>query len=105
MTVGLFEDGRPGEVFIKMAKEGSTIGGLMDAVGILASMALQYGVPLDALVRKLTHTRFEPWGHTDNPDIRIAKSIVDYIFRWLGHQFAGSDKQDLAGQSFPPRDA
>ncbi len=87
ITVGFYEDGRPGEIFISMAKEGSTIGGLMDTIGILTSIALQYGVPLDALVRKFEHVRFEPSGFTENRDIPYAKSIVDYIFRWLGMNF------------------
>jgi ribonucleoside-diphosphate reductase alpha chain len=87
ITVGLYDDGRPGELFITMAKEGSTIGGLMDAFGTAVSMSLQYGVPLEVYVSKFSHTRFEPMGHTKNPDIRIAKSIVDYIFRWLGIEF------------------
>lgn len=87
ITVGLYPDGRPGEVFITMAKEGSTIGGLMDCFGTAVSMSLQYGVPLDVYVNKFAHTRFEPMGHTKNPDIRLAKSIVDYIFRWLGVTF------------------
>ena len=87
ITVGLYEDGRPGELFITMAKEGSTIGGLMDCFGTAVSMSLQYGVPLEVYVNKFSHTRFEPMGHTKNPDIRIAKSIVDYIFRWLGITF------------------
>jgi len=87
ITVGLYPDGRPGEVFVTMAKEGSTIGGLMDCFGTAVSMSLQYGVPLEVYVNKFSHTRFEPMGHTKNPDIRIAKSIVDYIFRWLGITF------------------
>ena len=87
ITVGLFDDGNPGELFITMAKEGSTIGGLMDTIGTLTSMALQYGVPLGALVKKFTHMRFEPSGWTGNPDIQMAKSVVDYIFRWLGIEF------------------
>ena len=87
ITVGLYDDGRPGELFITMAKEGSTVGGLMDCFGTAVSMSLQYGVPLDVYVNKFSHTRFEPMGHTKNPDIRIAKSIVDYIFRWLGITF------------------
>ncbi len=87
ITVGMFEDGTPGEVFITMAKEGSTVGGTMDCFGTAISMALQYGVPLEVLVGKFSHTRFEPQGHTTNPDIRIAKSVVDYIFRWLGLEF------------------
>src|SRR5581483_2052323 len=87
LTVGLFEDNRPGELFITMAKEGSTIGGLMDCIGTLTSMALQYGVPLEALVRKFAHQRFEPSGFTKNPEIRNASSIIDYVFRWLALQF------------------
>jgi ribonucleoside-diphosphate reductase alpha chain len=87
ITVGLYPDGRPGELFITMAKEGSTIGGLMDCFGTAVSMSLQYGVPLDVYVNKFSHTRFEPMGFTTNPDVRIAKSIVDYIFRWLGITF------------------
>ncbi len=87
ITVGQYPDGRPGEVFITMAKEGSTVGGLMDCFGTAISMSLQYGVPLEVYVNKFSHTRFEPQGHTKNPDIRIAKSIVDYIFRWLGITF------------------
>ncbi len=87
LTVGLFEDGQPGELFITMAKEGSTIGGLMDGIGTLTSMALQYGVPLEALVRKFAHQRFEPSGYTKNPEIRNAASITDYVFRWMAMQF------------------
>jgi len=87
ITVGLYPDGRPGELFITMAKEGSTIGGLMDCFGTAVSMSLQYGVPLEVYVNKFSHTRFEPMGFTKNQDIKIAKSIVDYIFRWLGITF------------------
>lgn len=87
VTVGLFEDGTPGELFITMAKEGSTIGGLMDVVGTEMSMGLQYGVPLEVFVNKFSHSRFEPSGWTNNPDIPNAKSVVDYIFRWLGMEF------------------
>ncbi|MGA3284409.1 MAG: vitamin B12-dependent ribonucleotide reductase [Verrucomicrobiota bacterium] len=87
MTVGLFEDGQPGELFITMAKEGSTIGGLMDGIGTLTSIALQYGVPLGALVKKFAHQRFEPSGFTKNPEIRNASSITDYVFRWMAVQF------------------
>jgi ribonucleoside-diphosphate reductase alpha chain len=87
LTVGLFEDGQPGELFITMAKEGSTIGGLMDGIGTLTSMALQYGVPLEALVRKFAHQRFEPSGFTRNAEIRNAFSITDYVFRWMAFQF------------------
>ena len=87
ITVGLYDDGRPGELFITMAKEGSTIGGLMDSFGTAVSMSLQYGVPLEVYTKKFSHTRFEPWGYTKNPDIPVAKSLVDYIFRWMGTEF------------------
>ena len=87
LTVGLYEDGQPGELFITMAKEGSTVGGLMDVIGTCTSMALQYGVPLITLVDKFRHARFEPSGMTSNRDIPFAKSIIDYIFCWLGCQF------------------
>ncbi len=87
LTVGLYEDGSPGELFLTMAKEGSTVGGLMDSLGTAISVALQYGVPVESLVTKFTHQRFEPAGMTHNPDIPFAKSLVDYIFRWLGIQF------------------
>ena len=87
MTVGLYDDGRPGELFITMAKEGSTVGGIMNAFGTAISLCLQYGVPLHALVSKFSHSRFEPSGYTDNQDIPIAKSLVDYIFRWLDLTF------------------
>jgi ribonucleoside-diphosphate reductase alpha chain len=87
LVVGLYEDGMPGELFITMAKEGSTIGGLMDSLGTAISVALQYGVPLQSLVNKFAHQRFEPMGMTQNRDIPIAKSLVDYIFRWMGMEF------------------
>jgi ribonucleoside-diphosphate reductase alpha chain len=87
LTVGLYDDGQPGELFITMAKEGSTIGGLMDSLGTAISVALQYGVPVESLVTKFTHQRFEPAGMTHNPDIPFAKSLVDYIFRWMGMEF------------------
>ncbi|MDR1052673.1 MAG: vitamin B12-dependent ribonucleotide reductase [Planctomycetaceae bacterium] len=87
ITVGLYPDGRVGELFITMAKEGSTIGGLMDCFGTAISMSLQYGVPLNVYIEKFSHTRFEPLGMTKNPDIPMAKSLVDYIFRWLGRTF------------------
>jgi len=99
ITVGLYDDGRPGELFITMAKEGSTIGGLMDAFGTAVSMSLQYGVPLEVLVNKFSHTRFEPMGHTTNPDVRIAKSVVDYIFRWLGIEFLPGYREANKGLS------
>ncbi|MEM6468086.1 MAG: vitamin B12-dependent ribonucleotide reductase [Planctomycetota bacterium] len=91
LCVGTYPDGRPGEVFITMAKEGSTVGGIMDSFGTALSIALQYGVPLEVLVNKFSHTRFEPMGHTSNKDIRIAKSVVDYIARWLGLTFMSRD--------------
>ena len=93
ITVGLYDDGRPGELFITMAKEGSTIGGLMDAFGTAVSMSLQYGVPLEVYVKKFSHTRFEPWGYTKNADIPVAKSLVDYLFRWMGTQFIPGDRE------------
>jgi ribonucleoside-diphosphate reductase alpha chain len=87
ITVGLFADGRPGELFITISKEGSTIRGLMDSVAVLTSLALQYGVPLEDLVRKFRGVHFEPAGFTDNPDLPQASSLVDYIFRWLEKRF------------------
>ncbi|MEP6604075.1 MAG: vitamin B12-dependent ribonucleotide reductase [Spartobacteria bacterium] len=93
ITVGLYEDGQPGELFITMSKEGSTIGGLMDTVGTLTSIALQYGVPLEGLVKKFAYQRFEPSGFTKNPDIRNATSITDYVFRWLACQFIKGYKE------------
>lgn len=88
LTVGLFEDGSPGEVFIKMAKQGSTTSGLVDTIAILTSLALQYGVPVEQLARKFEHTRFEPSGQTTNVEIELASSISDYIFVWLGLLFS-----------------
>ncbi|MCS7467877.1 vitamin B12-dependent ribonucleotide reductase [Stieleria sp. ICT_E10.1] len=96
LCVGQYPDGRPGEVFITMAKEGSTVGGIMDSFGTALSIALQYGVPLEVLVNKFSHTRFEPMGHTSNKDIRIAKSVVDYIARWLGLTFMSKDSSITA---------
>jgi ribonucleoside-diphosphate reductase alpha chain len=96
LTVGLFDDGQPGELFITMAKEGSTIGGLMDSIGTLTSLALQYGVPLEALVRKFAHQRFEPSGFTKNPQIKNASSITDYVFRWMAFQFIPSYRASVA---------
>ena len=87
ITVGLYPDGRPGELFVQMSKEGSTIGGLMDTVATLTSISLQYGVPLEQMVKKFAYQRFEPSGYTKNPDIRTATSITDYVFRWLGCEF------------------
>lgn len=87
LTVGMYEDGSPGELFITMAKEGSTVGGTMDAFGTAISLCLQYGVPVRELCHKFAHSRFEPSGFTKNPDIQMAKSLVDYIFRWLNLTF------------------
>jgi ribonucleoside-diphosphate reductase alpha chain len=97
ITVGLYADNSPGEIFVKMSKEGSTIAGLMDSFSISISLALQYGVPLKVLVNKFIHTRFEPSGFTNNPEIRIATSVVDYLFRWLGLRFLSKEDQDSIG--------
>jgi ribonucleoside-diphosphate reductase alpha chain len=97
ITVGLFENGQPGEIFLVMAKEGSTISGFADAFAQAISYALQYGVPLQVLVDKFSHVRFEPSGMTRNADIRFAKSIVDYIFRWLASKFLSPEAQFHAG--------
>jgi ribonucleoside-diphosphate reductase alpha chain len=97
ITVGLFEDGMPGEIFLVMAKEGSTISGFADAFAQAISYALQYGVPLASLVDKFSHVRFEPSGMTRNPDVRFAKSIVDYIFRWMASKFLSAEAQFNAG--------
>jgi len=113
ITVGLFEDGTPGELFLVMAKEGSTISGFADAFAQAISYALQYGVPLQVLVDKFSHARFEPSGMTKNPDIRFAKSIVDYIFRWMATKFLSKEAQYNAGvnlredrqESRPPAEA
>jgi ribonucleoside-diphosphate reductase alpha chain len=97
ITVGLYDDGQPGEIFLKMAKEGSTISGLMDTFATTVSVALQYGVPLHDLVHKFAHVRFEPSGFTSNPEIPIAKSIIDYIFRWLGSRFLPPEDRATLG--------
>jgi ribonucleoside-diphosphate reductase alpha chain len=94
ITVGKYKDGAPGELFIRMAKEGSTVSGLMDSFALAVSLALQHGVPLRLLCEKFTHTRFEPAGFTGNPEIPIAKSMMDYIFRWLEIRF-------VSGQQYP----
>ena len=94
IIVGIYEDGRPGELFIDIAKEGSTIGGLCDGVGILTSIALQSGVRLETLIRKFRGTRFEPSGGTTNPEIQIATSLMDYIFTWMGLQFSESFRKE-----------
>ena len=102
MTVGLFDDGTPGEVFINVNKQGSTVSGLMDTVAMLTSYALQYGVPLSELAAKLKNTRFEPSGPTSNKDIPIATSIVDYVFRWLELKFGGCALRPSSRRSSPP---
>ena len=109
LTVGLYENGQPGEIFLVMAKEGSTISGLMDSFATSISIALQYGVPLQTLVDKFSHTRFEPSGFTKNPEIPIAKSITDYIFRWLASKFLSREGKAAAGvilrDDLPPAEA
>jgi len=97
ITVGMYDDGRPGEVFIKMAKEGSTLSGVMDGLALTISLGLQYGVPLKVFVDKLLNTRFEPSGITANPNIRFVSSVLDYIARWLGGRFISSDYLKLNG--------
>jgi ribonucleoside-diphosphate reductase alpha chain len=97
LTVGLYEDGQPGEIFLRISKEGSTVAGMMEAFAIAVSVALQYGVPLKDLVNKFSHTRFEPAGFTTNPDIPMAKSLIDYIFRYLATKFLSRDEQDVVG--------
>jgi ribonucleoside-diphosphate reductase alpha chain len=102
ITVGMYEDGKPGEVFLVMAKEGSTISGLMDGFATSLSLALQYGVPLEAIVDKFSHMRYEPSGFTKNPDIGYAKSITDYIARWLAVKFLGRKRDDAVEAPLPP---
>ena len=97
ITVGMYEDSTPGEIFLKMAKEGSTVSGLMDSFATAISLALQYGVPLQALVDKFSHTRFEPQGFTKNPEIPIAKSVMDYIFKWLASRYLSQEERDRVG--------
>ena len=104
VTVGLFEDGTPGELFITMAKEGSTLSGVMDAFATAVSLTLQYGVPLYFLVNKFSHVRFEPSGWTNNPQIPYAKSILDYIFRWLASKFLSPEEQAAVGVQPLPAD-
>ncbi len=97
IIAGMYEDGQPGEIFITMSKEGSTISGLMDSFATAISIALQYGVPLRGLVDKFSHMRFEPSGFTKNPDIPMAKSIMDYIFRWMASKFLDNEAQQEVG--------
>jgi len=102
LTVGMYEDSQPGEIFLVMAKEGSVVSGLMDCFATAVSLALQYGVPLHVLVDKFSHVRFEPSGFTNNPEIPIAKSIIDYIFRWLGAKFLGREAAQSIGVHVKP---
>ena len=102
--MGIYEDGQPGEIFVTMSKEGSTISGLMDSFATAISMALQYGVPFKVLVDKFSHTRFEPSGFTKNPNIPMAKSIMDYIFRWLATKFLDGQVQREVGIIRPEED-
>jgi len=104
LTVGMYEDGEPGELFITMAKEGSTVGGTMDAFGTAISLCLQYGVPVGELCQKFAHSRFEPSGFTKNPDIPMAKSIVDYIFRWLHLTFPNGRARTAVGPAAAVRE-
>jgi ribonucleoside-diphosphate reductase alpha chain len=97
LTAGLYEDGKPGEIWLTMAKEGSTLSGMMDAFATSISLALQYGVPLRDLVNKFSHMRFEPSGRTENSEIPVAQSIVDYIFRWMASQFLSEDEKEEFG--------
>src|SRR3989442_14202949 len=95
--VGLFDDGTPGDIFVDIAKEGTTLAGLMNSFMISVSLGLQYGVPLEVYVSKFSHMRFEPSGPTNDADIRVAKSLVDYIFRWMGKKFLSADQQEEVG--------
>ncbi|HEV2620224.1 MAG TPA: vitamin B12-dependent ribonucleotide reductase, partial [Acidobacteriaceae bacterium] len=102
ITVGLYPNGSPGEIFIRMAKEGSTVSGLMDSFATAISISLQHGVPLKVLCEKFAHTRFEPSGWTGNPEIGYAKSIMDYIFRWIQMRFLSGTQLDLFAGLTPP---
>jgi ribonucleoside-diphosphate reductase alpha chain len=101
LTVGMYADGTPGELFCVMAKEGSVVSGLMDSFATAVSLALQYGVPLQVLTDKFSHTRFEPSGFTGNPQLPIAKSIIDYIFRWMELKFLPRDGQESEQPALP----
>ena len=104
LTVGFYDDGRPGEVFIKISKHGSTISGLLDTIAVLTSLALQYGVPVEALAHKFEFTRFEPSGWTKNPELRHVHSLVDYIFRWLAIQCSEAYRNESAQRKHEPVD-
>jgi ribonucleoside-diphosphate reductase alpha chain len=101
ITAGLYEDGSPGEIWLTMAKEGSTLSGMVDAFATSISLALQYGVPLHDLVNKFSHMRFEPSGRTENNEIPVAQSIVDYIFRWMASQFLSEEEKEEFGVLSP----
>src|SRR5215472_8878628 len=105
LTVGVYEDGSPGEIFVRMAKEGSTVSGLMDGFATVMSLALQHGVPLKVLCAKLSHMRFEPSGWTGNPKIGLAKSVLDYIARWLELRFLNNEQGELFGSASKSADA
>ena len=104
ITVGLYDDGTPGEMFVTMNKEGSTLSGLVNSFATSVSVGLQYGVPLSVLVKKFVHVRFEPSGFTTHPDIRIAKSIVDYIFRWMALRFLSEEEARSVGVNLAPKE-
>jgi ribonucleoside-diphosphate reductase alpha chain len=102
LTVGYYDNGEPGEIFIRMAKEGSTISGLMDSFATAVSLALQHGVPLKLFCDKFSHSRFEPSGFTNNQDIPMASSLMDYIFRWLALQHLETEKHPVGRKLSPP---
>ena len=95
LTIGVYDDGSPGEIFVRMAKEGSTISGLMDSIATLVSLALQHGVPLEVLCAKFGHTRFEPSGWSGNPKIGYATSLMDYLFRWMELKFLTKEQGEM----------
>lgn len=101
ITVGLYDDGNPGEIFLKMSKEGSSLSGLVDAFATSISIGLQYGVPLKVFVTKFAHTRFEPSGPTQNPNLPEAKSVVDYVFRWLAIKFLTPEERQAIAKEDP----
>ena len=103
LTIGLYEEGQPGEMFLRMSKEGSMVSGLMDAFATAISLCLQYGVPLKILCDKFSHTRFEPSGWSGNPQIGYAKSLTDYIFRWLELRFLKGEQHSLFEATVPPQ--
>lgn len=105
LTVGVYDDGSPGEIFVRMAKEGSTISGLMDSFATVVSLALQHGVPLDLLCAKFSHTRFEPSGWSGDPKIGYATSLMDYLSRWMELKFLKSEQGELFGTNPAPTEA